>query len=143
MIPKKWTSLSDSTGLKLCKMAEQSNGAVVVSITLFIKSNLSWTLQVCDRHVTQCTAIEHLPSFVTPQNVNELLQHIDRLSICPGHPDEHFVEMAKKKKTVKDGLTSFNVDEFADITFNGHVYYSTLRVSTCEMLVPNGNVADV
>lgn len=43
-----------------------------------------------------------------------------------------------KKKSVKDGHTSFTVDKFADVSLNGDVYCSTLRVLTCEMLVSNG-----
>ena len=64
-----------------------------------------------------------------------MLQQIDGLSVCPGHPGDHFVEMGRQKKSIKDGRTSVKVNEFGDVSLNGQVYlYATLHISSCEML---------
>ena len=138
---RKWAIMSGVNELKLCKMADRTqHGDVAIIITLVVKDDLSWTLHVHDRCIQplQCTVLKHFPTIATPSKLNEMLQHIDRLSVCPGHPDEHFIQMAKQKKSVKDGQTLVRVDDFGDVSLNGQLYSATLRTSTCEMLVACG-----
>ena len=40
---------------------------------------------------------------MTPENVNDQLQCLDRLKVCGAHPDEQFLQMAKEKKSFKEG----------------------------------------
>ena len=116
----------------------------VVILTFVVKSDRSWTLSVHGRPVTpsQCSAISHFSRFVTPENVNDLLQYLDKLSVCPAHPDQQFIQMAKEKKSFKDGQVSATIDDCADVTLNGETYYGTVRSASCEMLVPSGKCSN-
>ena len=116
----------------------------VVILTFVVKSDHSWTLSVHGRPVTpsQCSAISHFSRFVTPENVNDLLQYLDKLSVCPAHPDQQFIQMAKEKKSFKDGQVSATIDDCADVTLNGETYYGTVRSASCEMLVPSGKCSN-
>ena len=64
--------------------------------------------------------------------VNNLLTAIDRLYICLGHPDNHFVDMLKNKNDV---MKSIGVDDFCDLTFNYQSYNVTVRHTDCEISV--------
>ena len=116
----------------------------VVILTFVVKSDRSWTLSVHGRPVTpsQCSAISHFSWFVTPENVNDLLQYLDKLSVCPTHPDQQFIQMAKEKKSFKDGQVSATIDDCADVSLNGETYYGTVRSASCEMLVPSGKCSN-
>ena len=111
-------------------------------LTFVIKGDRSWILNVHGRPVTQCSAISHFPQFVTPENVNDQLQCLDRLKVCAAHPDERFLQMAKEKKSFKEGQVSASIDDVADVTLNGDTYCCTLRTASCQMLVPTGKCAN-
>ena len=141
----KWTNQTNDpqTELKLCKLGERTASSSVegvVILTLVIKSDCYWVLNVHGRNVTssQCSAISHFPLIVMPENVNSILQDLDTLAVCPGHPDQHLVQMAKEKKSLRDGHTSATLDECADVSLNGEIYCCTLHAVSCEMLIPSG-----
>lgn len=143
----KWTDQSKSplTEIKLCKLGDRTRPSGVdgvVVLTFVIKGDRSWTLNVHGRPVTQCSAITHFSQLVTPENVNDQLQCLDRLRVCPAHPDERFLQMAKEKKSFKEGQVSASIDNFADVTLNGDTYCCTLRTASCQMLVPTGKCAN-
>ena len=50
--------------------------------------------------------------------VNNLLNAIDGLHMCPGQPDNHFVDMLKNKNDVKKSRGAIVLDDFCDLTFN-------------------------
>ena len=107
---------------------------------MVIKSDCRWLLTVHGRNVTptQCSAISRLPQTVTPENVNSILQYLDKLAVCPGHPEQRFIQMAKEKKSLREGHTPATLDECSDVSLNDDTYCRTLRTVSCEMLVPNG-----
>ena len=111
-------------------------------LTFVIKGDRSWILNVHGRPVTQCSVISHFPQLVTPENVNDQLQCLDRLKVCAAHPDERFLQMAKEKKSFKEGQVSASIDDVADVTLNGDTYCCTLRTASCQMLVPTGKCAN-
>ncbi len=63
---------------------------------------------------------------------------LNELKVCPGHPEDKFVEIIKAKKRgmkKKDGEQAYFVDDYAPVRLNGHMYETTIRPSNCEMLV--------
>ena len=42
--------------------------------------------------------IEEFSRQTTPAALNDLMAVLEKYSVCPGHPDKHFVEMAQCKK---------------------------------------------
>lgn len=70
-----------------------------------------------------------------------LLNLVDTLTVCPGNPDGHFLEMADARKgrfRSKTNETSAFVDMYATVSLNGESYPHTIRTSTCELLIHGG-----
>ena len=65
------------------------------------------------------------------QSLNALIVQLDRCTVCPGHPDEHLVEMlssTKGKLTSRHGNDIVaSLDSYAPVTLNGEVYAQTVR----------------
>ena len=75
--------------------------------------------------------LSNVPMILSEESLQELLQLLDRCSVCPGNSDEHYVLMAESMKrgelTSRDRKTVIaRVDDF---------FKKTVRVSTCEVLV--------
>ena len=84
-----WTDQSKSpvSELKICKLGEHTrscgvNGVVI--LTFVVKGDTRWTLNVHGRCLSPstCSAISRFSQFVTPENVNDILQCLDRLMVC-------------------------------------------------------------
>ena len=67
--------------------------------------------------------------------MNNLLTAIDGLHICPGHPDNHIVDMLKNKNDAMKNRSAIVLDDFCDLTFNYQSYNFTVRNTDCEILV--------
>ena len=105
------------TELTLCKLGERTRPCAMDGVVILTFIDRSWTLSVHGRPVTPscCSAISHFARVVTPENVNDLLQYLDKLSVCPAHPDQQFIQMAKEK-SFNDGRVSATIDDYANIT---------------------------
>ncbi len=67
-----------------------------------------------------------------------LLEILEKVNVCLGHPDNSFVEIGVASKGMlkrKDGQCGSFVDEYAPVLLNGEMYPRTLRTSACELLV--------
>lgn len=138
---KKWVdqTTDPSIAIKLGKLGEHttsSESEMVVVLSFVVKRDKSWSLSVhgSDVTISQCPVIDCFTHLVASLSINELLQHLDKLSVCPAHPDIRFIEMAKEKKS----LASAILDENSDVGLNGKVYSSTVRTVSCHMLVFTG-----
>lgn len=102
-----------------------------------IKNDYCWVLNFHGRNVrsSHCSAICHFPLIVTPDNVNTILQDLNKLAVRQGHSDKHFVQVAKVKKNLRDGHTSAALDECANVSLNSEIYCCTLRAESYEMLI--------
>lgn len=87
-----------------------------------------------------CPSISKFSNPLLPVNVNHFIECLDKLAVCPGHPDSHFVEfvMAKRKFTSANGKVTAVLDSTSDVTLNGDTFSNTVRVANCQMLVPSG-----
>ena len=134
-----WSDHSPDTLQKmlLCKVSCKTQ-PLMVTHSLTIHSNLSWLLFV-NQHLIDSAVCGPLKSFsgpLTPENLSQLLVEVDRLSICAGQPDDHFVRMvqAKKGKILScNGKVVAYVDS-TQVEFNGNVYQRTVRTSECEVI---------
>ena len=88
-----------------------------------------------------CCALQSFPKDLNPESLHHLLQCIDKLRVCLGQPDHHFVEMASSRKGVfksKDGCISASLDSYAPVVSNDETAYSlTVRTTKCELLTTN------
>ena len=93
----------------------------------------SWKLSVHGHEVqpTTCPAILELAA-------HQQLSLLDKLTVCPGHPDRHFVSMAKDRKgkfLSPSGDVTAYLDRNAAIVINGQTSCETVRASRCHLLI--------
>ena len=137
------------TNIIICKMSSLlSSGRQSVTVThcLTINNDLSWTLSVHGMNVDSrvCPLLRKISTKVNKDSLQQLLYLLENSTVCPGHPDEQFIEMAKAKKgklQSKDGTTVARLDDYSDVTLNDKVFQATVRICTCEVLVSNGKCA--
>ena len=77
------------------------------------------------------------PSKLTPNSLSQLLNIVDHLNVCPGHPDEKFVGFLRRKNGVlrsQNGDVMALQDNHAPVLLNGVSYTDTVRTTSCELL---------
>ena len=62
-------------------------------------------------------------------SLQQLLSMLENSMVCPSHPDEQFIEMAKAKKKAnsfhaRDGKTVARLDDYSAVTLNSDVYHA-------------------
>lgn len=124
MLPANWLetiSLNNSTIFSKI-MPSMSKGSAV-SRTVIVNSNNKWELYIYGKQVNidKCSALEGFSSIIP----HDLLASIDKLYVCSGHCDSHFVSMVQDRK---GKMNSVVLD---DHTIDGDL---TVRHSKCELL---------
>ena len=123
----------------LCKLSFGVDGIrPVVTHTLTIKDDLSWILYVYEHKVepSTCKALKSFQSVLDTDSLPKLLNALDNLTVCAGHPDDHFIKMitAKKGKILSKQGTVTAVLDKTPVHLNGKPYLQTIRTSLCEIL---------
>lgn len=124
------------------KVQEQSSSSqpLVISHALTIYSNMTWKLSVHGHDVTTSAPLQMLEN-VNVTEITRAISSLETLSVCPGHPDPHFVDMvsSKKGKVISpSGNVAAYIDCNAAVTLKGQTFGQTVRSSNCKILVPNG-----
>ena len=131
----------------ICKVSSQySSDRHSLSVThcLTINRDLSWTLSVHGMKLDarMCPLLSKVSTKLSKKSsLQQLLYLLENSIVCPGHPDEQFMEMAKAKKgnlLSRDGKIVASVDDYSPVTLNGDTYQATVRFRDCEVLVSNG-----
>ena len=153
-IPSTWTLTSSQqpTEICLCKISTQaiSNEATgsrqppIISHCLTIHADLTWTLYVHNHEVNHhnCSSLQSTPRTLDSESLMKFLQLLDRLYVCCGQPDSHFVSMinAKKGKIIShDGKITASIDQHAPVSFNGQNFLVTVRTESCEIITNSKN----
>ena len=115
-----------------------------VTHCITVTANMSWTVHV---HGSQLKPSPHsplssIPEKLSPSILANLVDVLERSCLCPGHPDENFLEMANSRKgkfTSMDGKVTAFIDELGG-TFNGSEYPQTIRTSGVAYLYMEASV---
>ena len=69
---------------------------------VIIDSDLPCKVTVHGHEVSRevCTALFNIPNTIDDCQLPKLLSQLDQLNICPGHRNEHFINMVKNKKGI-------------------------------------------
>ena len=123
--------------IMLCRMSHTPK-QLTVTHSLSINADLSWTLFVNQHQVevTTCSALKAFAGPMSTDKLSQLLLTLDRLPVCAGQPDDHFMHMILAKKgriTSNNGKVVAYVDN-AHVELNGDVYTQTIRTSNCELI---------
>ena len=140
------TQNADSVGI--CKTSCSPQDAMVVTHSLVVTHDLSWTLTVHGKEVDpqMCSALSGTPKTLSTAKLQAFLSVVDKATVCPGHPDQQFLFMLhanKGKLLSRDGHTVAYIDSHSPVNLNGEGYPKTVRYSSCELLVKERNVHHV
>ena len=132
--------------VRVCKIIASSRTTsqpAVISHCVEIKSNLTWSLFVHNHQVDSesCSALSSVPKCLDVTSLANLLCMLDKLPVCPGHPEKNFIDMVAEKKGQicgHSGSTVAFIDSYALVHLNGESYAQTVRTTSCEVLVHGG-----
>ncbi len=122
-----------------CNALAVAKQPVVVTRSLTVKPDLSWSLHVHGQavNVKLSSALKTFPTKLKVISVlNRLLHLVSSLHVCP---DARYLDLADARNGQIVSCTTNSTLAFSDayvpITLNGEVYSRTMRTSTCELLV--------
>ena len=102
----------------------------MITHCLTLNEDLTWAL-----YVLMSSSALNLPGITI--TTYHLLQLLDRLHVCCGQPDSHFISMvnSKKRKIMSsDGKVAASIDHYAPVALNGEHYRATIRTGSCELV---------
>ena len=147
-LPSLWNMSHCNDHHVIYKVQEQSSSTqpVVISHYLTIKSDLSWSLSIYGCTVTsQCSALAGLSDMIYSHELCNFLCKLDALTLCPGHPDVHFIRMAAAKGgsffSPSGEITAY-LDGNGIFKLNGKIYSETVRASKCHRLAQGAKCAE-
>lgn len=119
-----------------CKVTKsQFTEQLHLSHCLTVHNNYMWTLFVHNHRVTasNCPQLSNHFSIKNAANLNSLLTEIDKLTLCSGQPDTHFVDMvtAKKCQIMSNDVSIKAYIDSVEVEFDGQAYPKTVRTSAC------------
>ena len=80
-------------------------------------------------------ALGVIPEQLTPLTLLHLVNTIDQLHVCPGNPDNKFVDMVTSKKgVIKSVVNTAWILPAAPVICNGKLFLSTVRRCDCQIL---------
>ena len=94
-----WTDVSNSpfSELRLSKISTFPTGSLQrPAITHYlVYSDLTWSVNIHNHPLilSECTEIENIPQYLCPKTLDSLVKQLNRLNICRGQCDPHFVSM--------------------------------------------------
>lgn len=139
-----WTDKSSLlTAIVLVKINDSSSESPIITHSLTVKSDLTWSLIVHGVSVDSgsCSCLSSIPTTLTNESFLSLISVLEHSCVCPGHPDERFISMIEAKKgrlLSRDKSEASHIDNFAPVSIDDKVYYKTVRCSGCELLVHKG-----
>ena len=130
--------------IRFCIVSSQSSTSkqpLRVTHSLTVNEDLTWEVFVLGHKINAAkTCLRHIPSHLGINSLSQLLQLVEGSNVCPGNPDERFVELVSSKKGSKitsgDECTKAFIDDGYDVNFKGKVYTTTVRTTSCTILTP-------
>ena len=119
------------------KLAVSNSKGSVVTHAVTIKSDQTWTLHVLGKEINTNNFAALKPYLPNIPNGKEacLLTTLNQMQICPGHPDNHFVDMLKNQKGWKGAAI---LDDSYSVCLDGSHYEITVRHINCSLIIASG-----
>lgn len=143
-LPPGWFDHSVPNYIHLCKVIDNSLSEcqqVVITHSFnhsersFVEGIHSWPW--CE----WVPALNLVSQQVNEGSAMELLNLVDRLKVCPGHPEKKFIKFAESRKGKlcnRAGDVFAYIDHHSPVYLNGQGYPSTVRTVKCDMLIHGG-----
>ena len=114
----------------------------VAERSVTVSVNMSWHAHAARKLVTRanCQFLERAPNRISGiQCLNDILQTVQKATLCPGNPDSEFVELFKCRGRSTSGAVAFLDVTTEVVNTDGTVSPQTIRHSHCELLcTPKG-----
>ena len=115
---------------------------VVRSVT--VSSDLTWYAHVLGKVILRTNVvIQSLPAKASSVSVlRHILLTVQLAQLCPGNPEEHFVQLLQRKggkACGRSGETSAYIDDREEIVLGEKNYTKTVRRSDCGLVGPSGS----
>ena len=130
--------------IRLCKItshAQTSTSAEPLSLScsLLVNEDRSWNVFIHGQaqEIRQHNFFSAVPDYLDCNTINDLLQALHLGTICPGHTDHRYHDMAKHRKGTfigEDGRVRATLQSLHPVVYNGEVFSSTIRTTECELL---------
>ena len=123
---------------KLSSLSGSSATPMSVSHTVKVFNDYTWSLHVYSNKVetSTCATLKHFPSHLTSEKLLDVLTTLDRLPVCAGQPDPHFIELlqARKGKIVSNSGQTVAYLDSSPVELNGTTHSQTIRSSNCQLI---------
>ena len=95
-----WSALTSICLCKISAVPTVSTQPIVITHYLTVNADLAWSPLVHNHKFMQqnCPALQSIPQILTSDSLRDLLQLLDRLHVCCGQPDSHYISMVNAKK---------------------------------------------
>ena len=145
-LPPSWHYKTCSDSVCFYKLVASADQPPNVSRAVNVNVDGTWKVFVHNHALNpSCEAIKVISKSITGlDSLKQLIELVDGLRVCAGHPDANFVTfcLAKKGKfTSKHGEEVAYVDSYLPIFLNGESYLQTVRTKDCELLVRTSKCA--
>lgn len=147
----------DTSTIQICKIQSFSTSSSssssststpfqlpVVTHSVTVYEDRTWIAFVHGHQIDhkKSSLLSSIPNVLDEKSLENLLLKINQCTVCPGHPDDRFIQMASSKHgklMSKDGkkVVGF-IDKYAPVCLNGDTYDCTVRNSECEIIVNGG-----
>ena len=130
--------------IQLCKILSSpssSNQPLIVSHSLLINKDFTWTLHVLGHEIEKHAndLIRDIPDRLNISSFSNLLSLLDSANICPGNSQSHFVEMANSRKGTFMSANKQPVAKLEDSTIRNidcHVLTDKYKCTRCKSYEP-------
>ncbi len=105
----------------------------MVTHCINVNKDFTWQVLVHKTDVVQekCSVLMKFPKNLSLESCEQLIDTIERSSVCCGNPDSHFVEMMEQKTKTN---TASRIDDYAAVFVDGTVFNKTVRHTSCQMI---------
>ena len=135
-LPQQWFDVSTAPLQQIVFVKHARDQPAVVSRSLIVESDFTWKVYVHSQllSATDCQSLSKFPVHLQIESLQEVLNTINQLHLCAGHPDQKFVDMVDAKLFTLSGQISAYVDRKSFIALDRNIYHATVRPASCQLL---------
>ena len=134
------------SALKYCHLtctscSSHNANPVSLTFTIIINKDCTWKFYVgsCLIDVSKIPCLAHVSKIIDANGAISMFKMLQMYRVCPGNPDEKFVDMLEKSRTgsiTLHGKAHSAIIDHGGVTKDGCSYSKTVRVLNCSMVIP-------
>ena len=140
-LPSNWHAYINSSDVEYCQLTNDPDGMPEVTKRVRVYTNCSWSVLIREHRVPDtCSVLAHFPQTLETSNqISAVVETVNQAFICPGNPDQKFVDVCQNKGGTLNGQRGNGdpvafIDKHGVIDFSGQKYPCTVRRVDCDFL---------